>query len=314
METRRSIKILVLGSLFTCSCIFANAQDYYGNGGNNGSWRRQPSNNNHQKRYDTIANEPSGYISINFGFSNPEGNFGQSYSQNNFGDGPAVGIGYGNYASPGSAFHFSLGIPINHSNFGVALMFGSYDNDYNTNAYATSLNASPINYNPYSSSPNTPPSSIIAYQSGGGLNTYDESSIMGGLFATYPVGRLSIDGRLMLGALLCNLPEQDITAVDADDDYLEYDIEPSNSTSLAFDIGVGARFMIAQLGRRKLCIMVNADYLYSSVSYTTQQDLYVNPASGPNAGYTAQLVPSPQISGKIPISLVNITFGIGYQL
>jgi|GEM_PF-778965 len=308
METTKSkTKVLILCSLFTCLCIIGSAQDYYGGGGN-GSQRRQPSNNNQPKDKDNTPEEPSGYISINFGFATPEGNFSQSYSENSFSNGSAVGIGYGNYAQPGSAFHFSLGIPVDHSNFGVALMFGSYSNQYDINSYANSLNASPINYNAYSNSP------IIAYQSGGGQNTYDESSIMGGLFATYPIGRLSLDGRLMLGALLCNLPEQYITAEDADGDYLQYDVEASNSTSLAFDVGVGARFLIAQLGRRKLCVMVNADYLYSNVSYSTQQDLYVTPSSGSNAGYLVQLVPSPQMSGKLPISLLNITFGIGYQL
>lgn len=314
METMRSkAKILVLCSLFTCLCMVNNAQDYYGGGGN-GSWRKQQTNNTPQKKKDVDDNEPSGYISVNYGFATPEGNFSQPFSQSGYsGNPPAIGLGYGNYAQPGSAFHFSVGIPIDHSNFGIALMFGSYDNTYDINSYGNALNNSlgnqNVNVNPYANSP------IQWYGSAGTQqNVYDESSIMGGFFATYPIGRLSIDGRLMLGALLCNLPEQAVEAGDADGNTFLYDVEPSNSTSLAFDIGIGARFMIAQLGRRKLCAMINVDYLYSNVSYNTQQDLYVIPATGPNAGYQEQLVPSLPASGSLPIQLLNITFGIGYQL
>lgn len=303
-----STKILTLCGLLVCSCAAINAQDYYGG---NGSWRKQPSNNNNNSNQNTDEAEPSGYISVNFGFATPEGNFGQTYSQNAYdpyGPNPPVGIGYGNYAMPGTAFHFSLGVPINHSNFGVAFMFGSYANQYDINSYVNSLNNSPVSYNPYSPSP------IAGYASAGGDNVYDESSIMGGFFATYPVGRFSFDGRLMIGALLCSLPEQDVYAEDMDGDALQYDVEPSNSTSLAFDVGVGVRFMVAQFGRRKLCLMVNADYLHSDVSYSTQQDLYVVPVSGNNAGYSTQIIPSPSVTGTLPIDLLNITFGIGYQL
>lgn len=299
-------RIWVLCGLFVSAHIFSDGQDYYGGGG--GSWRRQPSNNKNnqsQEKDDDIV-EPSGFLSVNFGFANPEGNFGQSLSQNSYNN-SAAGIGYGNYADPGNVFHFSLGIPINHSNFGVAFMFGNYTNPYDINNYVNSLNNSPVGYNAYSNSP------IAGYAAGDGQNVYTESSILGGLFATYPFGRLSIDGRLMIGALLSSLPEQNVYAEDIAGDELQYDVEPSNATSLAFDLGVGARFMVARLGSRKLCVMVNVDYLYSNVSYNTQQDIYAIPASGANAG---NLItgPSPQISGSLPIQLLSVTFGVGYQL
>ena len=303
---KRKVKILVLSGLLTCFCAESYSQDYYGGGG--GSWRRKPDNSQQQpKDKDNSAPEPSGYISINYGFATPEGSFAQPFSQGTYNE--AVGIGYGNYGLPGSVLHFSLGIPIEHSNFGVALMFGSYNNQYDLNNYVNSLNGSNINYNAYSNSP------IEVYNSAPAQNIYSESSIMGGLYATYPLGRrLSIDGRFMIGALLCSLPEQDVFAEDADGDALQYDVEQSNATSLAFDAGIGVRFLIAELGRRKLCAMVNVDYLYSNVSYNTQQDLYVIPATGTNAGYEVQLIPSPSVSGNLPIELLNVTFGIGYQL
>jgi hypothetical protein len=305
---KRKVKTLLLYCFFAGFCAICNAQDYYGNG-NNGSWRRKP-NNDQQPPKDENITEPSGYLSINFGFATPEGSYGQSFSESAYpltGTG-GVGIGYGGYAQPGFAFDFSLGVPINHSNFGIAFMFGSYNNEYDLNSYVNSLSASSINYNVYSAS------AITGYSTAPSANDYSESSILGGLFFTYPIGRLSLDGRAMLGVLLSGLPEQDIYAIDAANDELQYDVESSNSTSLAFDVGIGARFMIAQFGRRKLCVMVNLDYLYSNVSYSTQQDLYVVPASGANAGYQVSLIPTPAVSGSFPIQMLNVTFGIGYQL
>ena len=298
-------KTLIICGLLICFYAASEAQDYYGGGG---SWRKRPSQQQNQpkEKEDEGIPEPSGYISVNFGFATPKGSFGQAFPQGNYTE--AVGTGYGNYATPGDVFSFSLGIPINHSNFGIALMFGSYDNSYDLGNYVNGLSNSSFYYNPYSNSP------IIGYAAAPAQNSYSESSILGGLFATYPIGRLSFDGRFMIGALLCGLPEQNVYAEDADGDQLQYDVEPSNATSFAIDVGVGARFLLAQLGRRKLCIMANVDYLYSNVSYSTQQDLYVVPNSGPNAGYQAQLVPSPSVSGKLPIQLLNVTFGIGYQL
>lgn len=306
MYTLKSkIKILTASSFIICYCTFINAQDYYGG---TGSWRKQQNAQNQQpKDKDNSGEEPSGYISINYGFASPMGSFSQYYSQNGF-TYPQQGIGYGNYATPGNVFHFSLGIPINHSNFGIALMFASYTNQYDINGYVASLNNSPIGYNAYSNSP------ITGYASGGGQNVYSASSILGGLFYTYPVGRFSFDGRFMIGALLSSLPEQAVYAGDADGNQMFYDVEPSNATSFAFDLGAGIRFKLADLGSRKICLMANVDYLYSEASYNTQQDIYVVPASGTYANQEVQLLPSPTVSGKLPIQLLNITFGIGYQL
>lgn len=301
--TKSKLKIWLVSSLVICFTNFMNAQEYYGG---SGSWRRQ-ANNPKGKPKDNDKAEASGYISINYGVASPMGSYGQYFSQTSY-NYNAVGIGYGNYAVPGDVFSFSLGIPVSHSNFGVALMFGSYSNSYDINGYVASLNNSPVNYNAYSTS------YITGYSSAGGQNIYSESSILGGLFYTYPLGRFSFDGRFMIGALLSGLPEQAVYADDADGDVLLYDVQPSNATSFALDMGLGIRFKLAEFGPRKVCLMANVDYLYSDVSYSTQQDLYVIPASGNYANQQVQLIPSPSISGKLPIQLLNITFGIGYQL
>jgi len=279
---KKRAKVLIVCSLLFCFYSEGYSQDYYGGGG---SWRKKPNNDQQSKDKDNAATDPSGYISINLGFATPEGSFGEM-----------LGSQYGNYADPGGlVFDFSLGVPINHSNFGVALMFGSYDNTYDVTSFASN-------------------NQVYSLPTQTGQTDYSESSIMGGLYVTYPIGRLSIDGRLMGGILLCTLPEQSVGYNDQANNSWYLDTQPVNQNAFAVDAGIGARFLIAELGRRKLCLMANIDYLYSNVSYNTQQYVYETYASGVNAGTTVQYVPSPTVSGHLPIQLMNITFGIGYQL
>ncbi len=225
---------------------------------------------------------PSGYVSINFGFALPQGGFASSTNNT-----------YGGYAIPGDVFHLSLAFPVNHSNFGLAFMFASYSNEYDLGTYANNN---------------------LAYAVYPSQNFYDETAMMGGLFVTFPVGILSFDGRLMAGALLNSLPEQDYTYNDAQGNTFENDLMTSRSTSLALDAGVGVRCLIVRFWGSNLCAMVNVDYLYSNVPYTTQQNIYETPANGPNSGVTEQLIPNPILSGHIPVELLNITFGLGYQI
>ena len=275
---KRSVKFLIV---FCCvaSIYTTGFAQYYGEG-----YRRNPGPPPPQpkeKEDNGGYTQPSGYLSVNFGFATPEANFAQAFGSN-----------YGGYAQPGSVFHFSLGIPIQHSNFGIALMYGNYNNGYDLNTFC--------NNNGFIPAPAD--------------NEYSEQAIMGGLFFTYPIGRLSLDGRAMIGALLCSFPEQDYYAEDAASNEYQLDLQSSNSTGLAYDVGVGVRYLIVKLGRRPLCAMVNVDYLYSTPSYNTQQIEYETPAANNPNGITYQLVPNLTYSGHLPIQLLNVTFGLGYQL
>jgi hypothetical protein len=278
-------KILILFCSLVCAYGTGYAQDYYGGG--NGGWRKQPQSDQPQQTEDNGNPDPSGYISINFGFAEPEGAFAAAY-----------GSGYSGYALPGSVFHFSVAFPISHSNFGVAFMFGSYNNQYDLTNYINYLSNS---------------SSVNAYGplSGGVNNIYSESSILGGFYATLPVGRFSFDGRFMIGALLNSLPEQAYGKEDTAGNITTYDLQTSYPTSFAIDAGIGIRCLIAKIGRRQLCAMVNVDYMYSNVSYNTIQVEDYTPYVNPN-NLTYETDNS--VSGHLPISLLNITFGIGYQI
>ena len=81
---------MVVSSFLLSLCASSYAQDYYGGG--NGSWRKRPDDKSQQKEKDKDKQEgdiadPSGYMSINFGFANPEGNFGAAYGSG-YGDMP----------------------------------------------------------------------------------------------------------------------------------------------------------------------------------------------------------------------------------
>jgi hypothetical protein len=290
MQTRnKNVKTLVIFSLLVCAYSMSFAQDYYGGGPPPGGWRRRPNQQQQPRDKEDKGNpEPSGYSSVNFGFANPEGAFASPF-----------GSGYGGYALPGSVLHISFAVPLGHSNFGLAFMFGSYNNEYDLNNY--------INYLSNSSTSNA-----YGPVTEGVNNVYSESSILGGLFVTIPIGRLSIDGRLMAGALLNSLPEQAYGKQDTAGNVSVYDLQTSYPTSLAFDVGIGVRCLIAKFGRRQVCAMVNVDYLYSNVSYNTTQEEDDTPYnSNPNNQVT--YIYYNQVSGHLPISLFNITFGIGYQ-
>lgn len=286
---KRNARIVLIIGLLICFYSTGFTQDYYG--GDNSSWRKRPEEPQ-PKDKDNGNPDASGYMSINFGFANPEGSFASPY-----------GSGYSGYALRGTSFHFSMAFPVKQSNFGFAFMFGSYNNTYDNTNYGNHLE-------------NTSGSQTVEYLplsqgfNGSISNTYQESSIMGGAYATYPIGRLSIDGRLMIGVLLSSLPEQIYGKVDTANNQTIYDIEPSNSVSLAFDAGIGIRCLVTRIGRRQLCAMVNVDYLYSNVGYSVQQDVQYTPGNLALSSVQSQN----SFSGNLAISLLNITFGLGYQL
>jgi len=267
--------------------IGSDAQYYYGAPPPPPGPRRSPANNPGGNDAPNTS-EPSGYLSLNLGLALPEQSFATE-----------IGSGYGGYAQPGSVYNLSFAFPINHSNFGIALMFGNYGNSYDLDTYVNNLNYA-----------NTNTLSEAVYPDN---NFYSATSIMGGLYFTYPIGRLSIDGRLMIGALLCSLPEQDYASEDAAGNIFQYDLQSSNTTGLAGDVGIGLRYLILRLARRPLCAMINVDYLLSNPTYNTEQIVYETPATNNPYGQTYQLVPSPTASGHLPISLLTISLGLGYQ-
>jgi hypothetical protein len=217
---------------------------------------------------------PSGYFELGIGAAQPFNSFSRE-----------SGAGYGGYALPGTNLNISMGVPIGGSNFGIALMYNYAWNFHDINTYVDNIQMSDQS-NTYF--PN-------------GQDSYRESFILGGLFATIPVDRVSFDFRLMGGLAICGLPEVDYganaTSPTASQDF-EWDTYNSTATSFATDMGVNIRFRI-----HRTSIMAGVDYLYA------------DPMVNTTLQYTDQYGSSTytHVGGMLPISIMSYSLGIGYQ-
>jgi hypothetical protein len=227
------------------------------------------------QEYNTVA--PTGYFALSLGIAQPIGSFASQPT-----------TGYGGYALTGDNINLSIGIPINHSNFGIAFMFGSFVNDFDMNTYVSNAAISDPskNYQPFEQ------------------DVYDESFILAGLFATYPINRLSIDVRIMGGVSFCYLPEVDYGAAVydptiSDYDNYEWDTYSSRSTSFALAAGADLRYKV-----RRFSLMLGVDFLTTDPTVNTEQQ-YTDPNG--NYSYT-------HITGKVPISIISTSLGIAYQI
>lgn len=217
---------------------------------------------------------PTGYFEVGFGAAQPIGRFSSE-----------GGTGYGGYALPGTNFNLSFGLPIMHSNFGVAIMYNYAWNAFDIDNYVSNIQISDQN-NSYAPL---------------GQDFYTENFILAGLFATIPIQRLSFDFRLMGGVAICGLPEidygEEANSVTATQNF-EWDTYSSTSTAFATDMGFNLRYRIYRTS-----IMAGIDYLYSDPMVRTTQ--YYTDQYG-NSTYT-------HIGGSSPISLISYSIGIGYQ-
>jgi hypothetical protein len=220
---------------------------------------------------------PSGYFELSLGLSEPTGSFMNAH-----------GGGYGGYALPGENFNLSLGVPVNHSNIGLAFMFGNYLNAFDINTYVSNIAVTDANksYQPFLQ------------------DSYDESLIMGGLFATIPIDRLSIDFRVLGGIAFCYLPEIDYGASQYDQLTLSYnnyewDTYGSRSTSFAYAIGADLRYRI-----HRVSLMLGVDYVAAMPQINTQQQ-YIDPNG--NSTYTP-------VGGNLSISLLSANIGLAYSI
>jgi hypothetical protein len=273
---------------FTLSFNQAIAQNYGDGNYNENRPQRGARNNRQQQREMPPENNPTGYVSINSGFAIPQGSFASQ-----------TGLNYENHALSGSTEHISAGIPLNNSNFGIALSLGYSYHPFNANSYLTNIaNADTSAYN---------------YQMAGGSTNYKETNFMVGLFYTYPLGRFSFDFRAMLGIMSCSLPDIAYQAASnnmpVNTGYTfdeQWEISSSVAKTVSYDLGAGIRYALG----RYFCLMMNADLLRANLTYNTNKQYlyYGNPYSSypTNGSNTA-------ITGTIPINMLNVTFGIGFQ-
>ena len=153
---------------------------------------------------------PPGYLAFHFGLAQPNGMFAST-----------SGTAYRGYAMPGTAFNLSAGVPVSGSDFGIALMLGSYSNPFNENKYAA----------------NVQQTDEARSYSADIQDDYVTSSVLVGPFFTIPLNKVSFDFKALIGVALCRLPEVGYSAyqynptVGTTSTY-SWDIAPSNSSAL----------------------------------------------------------------------------------
>ncbi|HXB13479.1 MAG TPA: hypothetical protein VNZ45_15940 [Bacteroidia bacterium] len=231
----------------------------------------------HTAYSDNDISRPSGYFELSLGLAEPMSGFMNAHHS-----------GYGGYAMPGENFNLSLAVPINHSNIGLAFMYGNYLNAFDINTYVSNI------------APTDPSKSYQALLQ----DSYDASLIMGGLFATIPIDRLSIDFRVVGGIAFCYLPEIDYGASQYDQLTLSYnnyewDTYSSRSTSFAYAIGADLRYRI-----HRISLMLGVDYVAAMPQINTQQQ-YIDPNG--NSTYTP-------VGGNLQISILSANIGFAYEI
>lgn len=267
------------------------AQYQYGPPQGNRGWGGQPVQNGSES-------EPTGYIGFDIGGGIPMGAFASNAPFNS-----SAGPSYGNYAMNGSYFSIFGGFPIQHSNFGISVMYANSDNPFDINTFNNNYQ----NVNQYSNPVSDlvgAPDDYIAVQG----DDYTESTFLAGLYYTYPIGKLSFDFRAMAGIMFCHFPDiilnagQFVTSATqptpTQNFYFEY--SAPNSSAFAYDIGASVRYVL----RRNFSVMLNVDYLAANPTCSGTfnfQDEYGNPFTS-------------TFSNSQPISLVNISLGLGYTI
>jgi hypothetical protein len=272
----KNIKFVLLAFLLAGVLYKADAQ--YGYGYGYGPLMRHRQQQPQPEEKDQGPSKPSGYFAVSIGLAVPQGSFTNAISTNY----------NGGYALPGMAVNISLGIPVAHSNIGVALMYGNYNNPFDINSYVNNIQVSDQNksYGP-----------VLQ-------DSYNESFIMGGLFWTWPVQRLSFDARAMVGVAICNLPEVTYGAQQYDPtlggyDQYQWDYAPSSTTAFAYDLGGDIRYRV-----RRASIMFGVDFIHANPMINTTLDY----TDQNNVDWYSH------VSGGVSISDIVFNLGIAYQI
>lgn len=191
---------------------------------------------------------PSGYITVNFGSSIPLGDYSNKY----------VGS-----AISGTNMHLNFSMPIKKHNLGITSKVG-----FNTCQMSSipfiEQQKSIINSAGYTEGVDY---DFLSRSTG----DYTQTNFLTGLFATFPVKRISIDSRVLFGCNITTRPETTIDFYDyADNYYPVYTQKSSTSTSFSYNLGFSLR---ANLGKKqRLCFAVNMDYIGAKGNFDVESN------------------------------------------
>lgn len=232
---------------------------------------------------DTVLREyPTGYIALNAGVGTATGNFAKKET---------------GAALSGNAFQLSICVPFESSYFGLA---------------------GKVNYGTYAMSDQTFYIQQMNVNKKFGLDTtvkfkpsiqqqYTQTSLLIGISGTLPIltdERLSLDARVLFGPTIINRPALSIDSIGGINYTTTYTQAASKSSSFAYDFGFGIRYNL--LKSRKLCIMLNFDYIKTRADFEFEANSkYTDDSDNLKEGiHTEKTIYS--------VTSYDITAGIGY--
>ncbi len=219
-------------------------------------------------------NSYNGFFNLAFGITQPMGAFSREPVNQ-----------YNGYALSGGNFSFSAGLPVAHSNFGIALMYNYSSNLFNVDDYVSNIQMGDASRN-----------YIPLVQ-----DAYSENFFLAGIYGTIPIDPIAIDLRLMGGPAVCNLPEvvytANSTAATATQNPI-WHINGSTSSSFATDAGVTIRYKVGEFS-----LLGGLDYLWADPMVSTTER------------YTDQFGSTSysHIGGSSPVSLLSYSLGFGFD-
>lgn len=235
-----------------------------------------------QEGADTLREYPTGYIALNAGVGTATGNFAKK----------EIGA-----ALSGNAFQLSVCVPFESSFFGLA---------------------GKVNYGTYSMSNQTFYIQQMNVNKKFGLDTtvkfkpsiqqnYTQTSLLIGISGTLPIlsdDQLSLDARVLFGPTIINRPALSIDSIGGVNYTTTYTQAASKSSSFAYDLGFGIRYNL--LKSRKLCIMLNFDYIKTRANFEFEANSkYTDDSDNLHEGvHTEKTIYS--------VTSYDITAGIGY--
>jgi hypothetical protein len=231
----------------------------------------------HKSEVSVMPKYPrDGYIAVMYGLAAPTG----SYSQNEG-------------AITGSDFSLSAAFPGIISRWGIAFKFDHGSNGINADRLSSTLTNNTGFANITCSLPYT-------------LGHCSYSSYLAGLYITYPGNRLTIDLRILAGAMSATLPS--VTAEYYDQttgtDGLQYQGQTSGS-AFAIDFGIEARYPVTH----RLSVFGSIDYLHADPSF-----LIVTSGAAFASDGSIILGSGQEVTSDQAFNLFNLSLGMGYTI
>lgn len=227
-----------------------------------------------------IRYTPTGYLSVAYGEGYAQGNFKADA-----------------YPVKGGEISVTAAFPGLVSRFGVVFKIDYGFNGFNNVRYTDTLN-----HRAYAITNNNQ-LAISVNQS----YKYTYKSLLMGLWYTYPMGKLSVDARLMFGAMMATIPGVVANITDYSNGLKQLNITTYSASgrAFAFDEGIAVRYLAKPL----ISVMLSADNYSAAPNFTFINNNITTDLTG-----TARQDKTVQSTVKQSFHVFTVSIGVGYTI